>query len=172
VLIALTLLVQSYGVVAYRPCYLSYYNLFVGGLGGANRIGLEPTYWSDSFTRDFLEATVQNVPAGSRIDVTPVLHHLQLRDMMEQSPILRSHQVRLVPFNSERTRDTKYVMFYHRYSYLPDALRKHEFQGRLVAEVRRDGVPLASLYEWGGFANPEGNRAAPEAPGDDHRITR
>jgi 4-amino-4-deoxy-L-arabinose transferase-like glycosyltransferase len=38
------LIVQSYGVVSLHPFGLSYYNLLVGGLPGALRLGLELTY--------------------------------------------------------------------------------------------------------------------------------
>ena len=42
------LLVQAYGVIALHPFGLSYYNGLVGGLPGAERLGLELTYWNDA----------------------------------------------------------------------------------------------------------------------------
>ncbi len=39
---------QGFGVVMIHPFGLSYYNLLVGGLPGAERLGLELTYWGDA----------------------------------------------------------------------------------------------------------------------------
>jgi hypothetical protein len=43
------------GLVRYHPVQLSYYNEFIGGLSGAERAGLEPTYFWDALTDDMLE---------------------------------------------------------------------------------------------------------------------
>ncbi|MGE3317366.1 MAG: ArnT family glycosyltransferase [Planctomycetaceae bacterium] len=161
VLITLFLLLQGYGVVAYNPNHLSYYNLAVGGLRGADRLGFERTYWGESLTREFLEEVVQVVPEGARIDVVPVLHRFQLLDMLEQSPLLRKHQVRLVPFDSNNVRETRYLLFFHRFADLPDAIREGKFRGLLLEEVRCEGIPLAALYEWDGFAT--GNSSSAES---------
>jgi hypothetical protein len=142
--VTLLLLMQSYGLIAYAPCHLSYYNILIGGLRGADNLGMEPTYWGDSFTRDFLQEVVNTVPEGAQVTVTPVLHNHQLRDMIEQSPILRRHKVKLRLFNPNAK--ARYLIYFHRYSYLPDVLRTNDFRGVLQAEVRRDGVPLASFY--------------------------
>ena len=45
------LVAQGFGVVATYPFGLSYYNVLVGGLPGAERLGLEVTYWSDAVDR-------------------------------------------------------------------------------------------------------------------------
>jgi hypothetical protein len=102
-ILAAFLALQAYGVVALHPCYLSYYNLVVGGLRGADRLGLETTYWGDSVTRPLLQAVAENVPAGSAVAVAPVLHQFQLVDLEEQSPILRRRGIKLVPFERRQT---------------------------------------------------------------------
>jgi len=38
-----------------HPCELSYYNALVGGLWGANKLGMETTYWHDAVNRDLFE---------------------------------------------------------------------------------------------------------------------
>ena len=65
---------QAWGLVGVWPCFLSYYNVAVGGLRGAERCGLELDYWGEAVTRDLLEQIVQTVPEGAHIDVTPVLY--------------------------------------------------------------------------------------------------
>ena len=49
------LLAQGYGVVAMHPFGLSYYNLLTGGLAGAEKLGLELTFWSDAVDRVLLD---------------------------------------------------------------------------------------------------------------------
>ena len=55
---------QAWGLVEVWPCFLSYYNVAVGGLRGAERCGLELDYWGEAVTRDLLEQIVQTVPEG------------------------------------------------------------------------------------------------------------
>ena len=59
-------LAQGYGVVALHPFGLSYYNLLVGGLPGAERLGLELTYWGDAVDRVLLDRL-----AGAAAPATP-----------------------------------------------------------------------------------------------------
>lgn len=92
--VALCLLTQSVGVIVMHPCQLSYYNLLVGGLNGADRLGFERTYWGDSVTRSVL-ALIPEMPQTDFVDVIPVLHQFQLNDLMQQSPILRRKRIRL-----------------------------------------------------------------------------
>lgn len=165
--IGVFLALQSYGLVAYSPLHLSYYNLAVGGLRGADRLGLERTYWGESVTREILHAVERETPPGSRIHVAPLFHHLQLRDLLEQSPILRRHRVSLMPFRADNTAGVRYVLFFSRFSDLPEMLRVGDFRGRLLAETRIDHVQLAALYEWDGpaAANPQSAGTTSAVPG-------
>ncbi len=96
------LLAQSVGVIVMHPCQLSYYNLLVGGLYGADRLGFERTYWGDCVTRSML-ASMPEPPETEIVYVMPVLHQFQLDDLMQQSPILRNKGLRLRPFQDEHT---------------------------------------------------------------------
>jgi hypothetical protein len=87
---------QSVGLIVMQPCHLSYYNLLVGGLWGADRLGFERTYWGDSLTRSTLAAVSESVGPGGTVVVQPVLHQFQLRELLTQSPILRRQQIRLL----------------------------------------------------------------------------
>lgn len=92
----LFLLAQSIGVIVMHPCQLSYYNLLVGGLYGADRLGFERTYWGDSITRSLL--TSMTPRDGRRnVVVTPTLHQFQLDELWQQSPILRNMKIQLLP---------------------------------------------------------------------------
>ena len=148
------LALESPALFLLNPCYLSYYNVLVGGTWGAERLGFEPTYWRDSFTRDFLEDTVRNVPAGSTVIVLPVLHPAEPTVLWEQSPLLRQHRIRLVqlpPLEGARIPATgpEYICLFRRNAdlvELPEPLKKQIAEAELLAEVRREGVQLAALY--------------------------
>ena len=100
--VTLFLLAQSVGVIVMHPCQLSYYNLLVGGLYGADRLGFERTYWGDCVTRSML-ASMPEPPETEVVYVMPVLHQFQLDDLMQQSPILRKKRFQLRPFQDEHT---------------------------------------------------------------------
>ncbi len=146
----LFLALQAYGILKDQPCSLSYYNLSVGGLPGAERLGLETTYWGDSVTRGLLEHIVLTVPEGATIAVAPVLHEFQLAEMINQSPILRRHRVNLEPFDPQNPGQAQYLLVFRRQADLPEALRDGPAHFPKVAEVRRENVWLAALYSFEG----------------------
>ncbi len=51
---ALVVLPILVGLCALDPCLLSYYSPLVGGLKGAERLGMETTYWGDALTPELL----------------------------------------------------------------------------------------------------------------------
>lgn len=72
----LLLALSALPLVRIRPYYLSYYNIFVGGVKGAKQCGFETTYWGDTCTQSILEylnknarenAVVVFYPAGSNV---------------------------------------------------------------------------------------------------------
>jgi hypothetical protein len=81
-----------------HPTYLSYYNLAVGGLQGADRLGLEMNYWGDSIHRSFLEKVLSEQNEVSSVEILPSLHQFQVEDLISQCPQLRRQQVK-VPAN-------------------------------------------------------------------------
>ncbi|WP_169977294.1 glycosyltransferase family 39 protein [Tautonia rosea] len=54
-------------VAVMMPVPLSYYSPAVGGLPGAVRLGMEPTYYWDALTDDVLEWIDANTPEGRRV---------------------------------------------------------------------------------------------------------
>ena len=146
VLLGVGLAVQSWGLWEMRPCYLSYHNLLVGGARGARYLGFEATYWGDSLTRDFLREVAEVVPQGSRVDVVPVLHPLQLDDLLEQSPILRQHGIRLGSWQPDGTDSAEYVLEFCRKADLPAEWPALTKDWELQRELCRGGTRLAALY--------------------------
>jgi hypothetical protein len=145
--VSLFLAAQAAGIATIHPCYLSYYNALVGGLKGADALGLEANYWGDGVTRAFLDSCVRVVPQGARIESFPVLHPAQLESLERQSPILRRHGVTLAPYQGIERMQTPYLMIFRRRADLPDPINGQPPRSRVLAEVRRCGVQLAALYE-------------------------
>jgi hypothetical protein len=148
---------QAWGLAAEWPCFLSYYNVAVGGLGGADRLGMELDYWGEAVTRDFLEQVVHTVPAGAHIDVTPVLlpHGMQTDEMLTQSPLLRRRGIVLSAYDADAPRHADYLLVFRRMADLSQSLREMTARTPPLVAVRRSGVLLAGLY---GTVNEEGGR--------------
>ncbi len=87
---------QAVALVLMHPCQLSYYNLLVGGLRGADYLGFERTYWGDSLTRNLLRQVASTVPVGETVAVSPVLHQFYLAELISQSPDLRRKNIQLI----------------------------------------------------------------------------
>ena len=64
---------QGYGVVMIHPFGLSYYNALVGGLPGAERLGLELTYWGDAVDAPLLDELARRALDGETAALAPTL---------------------------------------------------------------------------------------------------
>lgn len=86
---AVVMLVQFGSNLQVHPYYLSYYNALVGGVSGAESLGMELNYWGDAMTRSVLQEAVAGKPQFASVEIRPSLHMDQNDDLMRQSPILR-----------------------------------------------------------------------------------
>lgn len=139
-------LVQTVISARYAPVWLSFYGGTSSGLTGAAAMDLERNYWSDAITRGLLEDVVKNVPAGSRVGLTPMLHQFQAEEYWRQSPILRRHNVRLVPYD-EQDLSVIHVLVFQRRASLPKEFLEPSPNWIPVSEIKVDGVTLAGLYQ-------------------------
>jgi hypothetical protein len=156
--LSLFLAAQSYGLWSMAPCWLSYYNLLVGGLPGAAKLGLEVSYWGDGVTRTLLADAARQLPDGARMAAIPSLHEAQWPELRMQSPILKRRNLRFVPWLKDQPHPA-HVLLFARQEYLPEEYRPKNFRGsaddrRIVAAVYRQGILLAGLIE-----DPRGTRA-------------
>ncbi|MBL8852135.1 MAG: hypothetical protein JNG89_20850 [Planctomycetaceae bacterium] len=141
------LALQSVGIVRMHPCELSYYNLAVGGMAGAERLGMERSYWQDSITRSFLREVVRQVPEGATLYLAPRLHPIQEIDLLLQSPVLVAHGVQTRAYDDPLRDRMRYVLVFRRRADQWASLEPAPVGGKLLAEVTRSGVQLAALYE-------------------------
>lgn len=136
---------QSIGVITTMPHWLSYYSSAVGGVPGANSLGLETTYWGDAFSRSFLRQVVDTAEPGDVIEVAPVLHPFYLEDLYRQAPMLREKSLILIPYNLPSPK-RRYLIVFHRKA---DAPTEHELTTngwKFVLDERIHGAALASLW--------------------------
>lgn len=66
-LVSVVYLVGIANLFLYVPQWLSYYNILIGGLPGAVRAGMEPTYWWDALDRETLQWINANTPEGEAV---------------------------------------------------------------------------------------------------------
>ncbi|MBI5760037.1 MAG: hypothetical protein HZA46_16090 [Planctomycetales bacterium] len=145
--VAVAIAGQGLGIVMEAPCWLSDYNRLVGGLRGADSLGLQATYWGDSFSRSFLRNVADAVPAGSTVNVVPVMHPGQLVWISRQTPVLREKEIRLRPFEDDARHSAKYLMVYLRKDAIHPWQRETPPGASTLVELRRNGVLLAVLFE-------------------------
>jgi hypothetical protein len=152
--IAVLVGLQGTGLILYRPYHLSHYNLLVGGLWGAQRLGFEVTYWGDAVADPILSQAARKAPKQA-IVYGPNLAQFQAPIVGASSAALEASDTRLVGWDTNSPQEAlgcRYGVFYHRKADL-GALPAELIQGRVVAEVSRQGVWLARLIE---FSDPIG----------------
>ena len=134
------LFLQSDGVVT-TPFGLSYYNSLVGGLPGAERLGLERTYWGDAIDPVLLDALADRARPGETAAVVPTLHHLQARAYT--TPALLKKNVTLLDESAAETAD--WVLVSRRTAYWKPSTLKLTDNPPAFARSRQ-GVWLGGLW--------------------------
>ncbi|MHB1558154.1 MAG: ArnT family glycosyltransferase [Isosphaeraceae bacterium] len=148
------LALQGLGVVLIHPFGLSHYNLLVGGLAGAERLGLEVTYWSDAIDDVLLNRLARDAARDASAAMVPTLYPGQgvLTTGFNRALARRG----IVLADQEAATTAEWVVVSRRSSYWPDAwrARMQAGQGRLVATRTRQGVTLAELWHFPAARQP------------------
>jgi len=163
-LVAILFLPQVFSGAALYPHLLSYYSLAVGGVRGAARLGLETTYWCDTYAAavPFLNA---QAPPRSRIWVqdysADVLIYYQ-----REARLRRDLQIiwprdglsvfvgRGAPTRPTELAQADYVLWQYRQSGLTPELARWLSERQPIHAVRRCGLSLMEIYRAG--AAPSG----------------
>jgi 4-amino-4-deoxy-L-arabinose transferase-like glycosyltransferase len=140
---------QLWGTVSTWPCCLSYYNIAMGGLRGADRLGMELDYWGEAVTRNFVEEVAQTVPEGAHVEVSPILlpNNMQTEEMLSQSPVLRRRGIVLSTYQPDAANHAPYVIVFRRQADLSPQLQQRIANAPPILAVRRQGVILAGLWK-------------------------
>ncbi len=142
VLLCVVFLLQGYGVMVLHPFGLSYYNLVVGGLPGAERLGLELTYWGDAIDRQLLDGLARRARPRQTAAVAPTLHHLQATSLQTRALVDRS--IALQEEGAITSAD--WLLVYRRTAYWAPGLEAELRRCRPILLQRRQGVWLSGLW--------------------------
>ena len=161
----LFLITPILGIVTFYPHLLSYYSESVGGLPGAAKLGLETTYWSESY-REAVDYINQNAQGGDSVWVEPATYdilvyyqiHGILRDDVSIAITYDTNPQTVfgtsVPFHEvavSYTQATFVIIQYHQ-SYLYDSngqpvdVAKWMSDLKPVYRAERQGVPIMDIY--------------------------
>ena len=150
--IALVLLLvgQGYGEVAFHPFGLSYYNLLVGGLPGAERLGLELTYWGDAVDAPLLDRLANEVRPGQAAALAPTL----APDQGKLATTRRLARIPVVIGDQDAAETADWLVVSRRSAYFTDRVRDRLARDELVMTRSRQGVWLSALLVRRKFKSP------------------
>ncbi len=144
--LAVLIAAQATGLVLHHPCHTAHYNLLAGGAWGAERLGLETTYWGDSVLESMLAEAARRAP-GRPVLFGPNLAPFQAPAVEMSSPSLAEAETALVGWDAsrpERAAGCEYALIYRRRADLA-AVEWVLRSGEVVAEYRQQGVWLTRL---------------------------
>ncbi len=133
---------QGYGVVMYHPFGLSYYNALVGGIAGAERLGLELTFWGDAVDKRLLDRLVQVAPPDGSAALVPTLYPGQ--GIMSTTRAMAKRK--LILADQEALGTTNLLVVSRRTAYWPNGLREKIAGARLLYQRTCRGVWLSAIY--------------------------
>lgn len=137
-------LAQGWGGATIHPFGLGYYNGLVGGLQGAERLGLELTYWNDAVDRVLLDHLAALVPDGESAALAPTLYPRQ--GIAETTRALGRRE--LILADEEAAGHAPWVVVSRRTAYWRPELRDRLAQGERVFSRSRQGVWLAAIWRF------------------------
>ncbi|WP_435019752.1 ArnT family glycosyltransferase [Tundrisphaera sp. TA3] len=143
-------LAQGYGVVALHPFGLSYYNALVGGLPGAERLGLELTYWGDAVDRTLLDRLAAEARAGEAAAMAPTL-------APQQGAFSTTRALARIPTvmaDQDGAATAEWLVVSRREAYWPPAVRDRLGRDLVVERRARQGVWLSCLLRARKNASP------------------
>jgi 4-amino-4-deoxy-L-arabinose transferase-like glycosyltransferase len=145
-LVAGLLVTQCYGALVLHPFGLSYYNILTGGLLGAQRLGLELTYWSDAVDRVLLNRLAAEIHQGTSAALSPTLY--QGQGILTTTAALVRRDVILL--DDEAANKSEWVVVSRRRAYWkPDLIARLESGlGQRIFTRSRQGVWLSALWHF------------------------
>jgi hypothetical protein len=147
-----------------HPYHLSYYNQLIGGLKGAQSLGMELTYWFDAMNTEFLEAAHEKIPQDAVIALWPpnrdYIKFLKDRGLMRKDlrltePKSMELSYELDAATNEAAR-TRIVARPQQFDFLILLFRLSTFSKlqwiitgneKPVLSVKADDVPILALYD-------------------------
>lgn len=150
-------------MISFAPYWLSYYSETVGGLPGAGRLGLETTYWSESYREAILYINA-NAEPGDTVWALPssidVLVYYQMQGILRKDVVLASLSPLETIFGSEALgvqamegfTEADFIIIPYRQSFLYDETGQPTDVLQWIAtrtpafRVEREGTPIMDVY--------------------------
>jgi hypothetical protein len=132
-------------LIRIHPYQTSYYNMFIGGIRGAHKLGMETTYWGDCITEKTIKFINNNTPKNGRIIFYPVGSFVSsyYKDMLRKD-------IEITDINDE---DFDYLILLSRQGMFNDKLWKIYKYAQSIYEVSYQGVPFLKIYKRDGLYN-------------------
>jgi 4-amino-4-deoxy-L-arabinose transferase-like glycosyltransferase len=146
IILAGFLLAQIYGTVSLHPFGLSFYNGLIGGLSGAERLGLELTYWNDAVDQVLLDRLARDGRPNATAALVPTLYQQQGRATTN----LALARAGIILEDEQEAVRAEWVVLSRRTAYWPPqvAQRISRGAGHPIATRSRQGVWLSALYHF------------------------
>jgi 4-amino-4-deoxy-L-arabinose transferase-like glycosyltransferase len=150
------LLAQAYGTVLMHPFGLSFYNGLVGGVSGAERLGLEVTYWNDAVDHVLLDRLAREAQPGASAALVPTLYANQ--GLLTTNRALA--RAGIVLQDEQEVARAEWLVLSRRTAYWPPEIRDRleHGRGKRIAVRTRQGVWLSALWH---FPPPESSPPNP-----------
>ncbi len=148
--LATLLVAQGFGLATTHPFGLSYYNALVGGLPGAERLGLELTYWNDAVDPVLLAELAGRAAQGDSAALAPTLAPDQGKVSTTRALLARG----IVLADQERAGEADWLVLSRREAYWSPELEARLAEGTSVVVRSRQGVWLSALIRKPGPARP------------------
>lgn len=132
---------QAYGLVTTFPFGLSYYSALVGGLPGAERHGLELTYWGDAVDDELIAAVDRAASEGQGVCLVPTL----APDQGKMATSLALATRGIVIGDQQALEASEWVLISRRSAYWPPGLVRW-LESPPAAVRARQGVWLSGLW--------------------------
>jgi 4-amino-4-deoxy-L-arabinose transferase-like glycosyltransferase len=132
---------QGFGVVMIHPFGLSYYNLLVGGLPGAELLGLELTYWGDAVDGPLLDELATLAKPGETAALAPTL-------APEQGKVVTTRRLVHIPIvlaDQDLASRADWLVISRRSSYWTPEVRDRIARDPMIATEKRQGVWLSAV---------------------------
>lgn len=131
--ILLMILFFTFSSISHHPFELSYYNMFIGGVKGAEKKGMELSYWMEALTPEFIDVLNHKLPHKAHLACLTNIEHLR---HLQERGILRKDIIIDNEFSGKG-----YCILLRRRS----AVRDLVFNLKEVANVSYDSVILLKL---------------------------
>ncbi len=159
VIIILMLLSPVTEFFVYAPYGMSYFTPLAGGLPGAEKLGMEVTYYGEAVDQAGLAALNGRAREGQRVAYAPLFKKLP---RLLPSEYIRYGFLKWGLEPAAPSEDWDYLIFINRGGAIDETDRSNLARGDVIYENRLLGVTLSKILERKG--EPDGGEDAPGAP--------